>query len=84
MAKGSNVPMSEPIIHSRGFVYVKESEELMREMQKVLEEAVDNIVDRNISDRNKIRNNLRDAISGYVWRKTKRRPMILSSIIEVD
>lgn len=84
MAKGTNVPVSDPVIHSRGFVYVKESDELMKEMQSVVREAVEDIVDRNISDRNKIRNNLRDALSGFVWRKTKRRPMILSSIIEVD
>jgi ribonuclease J len=84
LSRGTNTLVSQPVIQSRGFVYVRESEELMRDMQKAVLVAVDRIIEKDINDRNKIRTSLRDAVSDFVWRKTKRRPMILPIIIEAD
>ncbi len=72
-----------PDIVSRGFVYVKESDELMEEARYVVNEAVENCLDRGITDWGKLKGSIRDALGDYVWKKTKRRPMILPIIMEV-
>lgn len=72
-----------PDIVSRGFVYVKESDELMEEARMVVDEAVSGCIDRGITDWGKLKGVTKDALSEYVWRKTKRRPMILPIIMEV-
>lgn len=72
-----------PDIVSRGFVYVRESDELMEEARIVVDEAVNHCLDRGITDWGKLKNTTKDALSEYVWKKTKRRPMILPIIMEV-
>ncbi len=72
-----------PDIVSRGFVYVKESDELMEEARFVVNEAVDGCLAKGITDWGKLKSSIRDALGEYVWKKTKRRPMILPIIMEV-
>lgn len=73
-----------PDIVSRGFVYVRESDALMEEARNVVDNAVHNCIDRGITDWGKLKAATRDALSDYVWKKTKRRPMILPIIMEVS
>lgn len=72
-----------PDIVSRGFVYVKESDELIEEARQIVDEALQRCLDRGITDWGKLKNTTKDALSDYVWKKTKRRPMILPIIMEV-
>ena len=72
-----------PDIVSRGFVYVRNSETLMDEMQKVVDDTMEYIMDRHITDWSKIKTEVKDAIGDFVWKETKRRPMILPIIMEV-
>ncbi|MCI5650554.1 MAG: ribonuclease J [Fusicatenibacter sp.] len=82
LEKRSNQLLSGPDIVSRGFVYVRESEDLMGEARLVVEEALDGCLSRNISDWGKIKSTIKDSLGDYVWKKTKRRPMILPIIME--
>ena len=72
-----------PDIVSRGFVYVKESDELIEEARQIVDEAIERCLDRGITDWGKLKNTTKDALSDFVWKKTKRRPMILPIIMEV-
>ena len=72
-----------PDIVSRGFVYVRESDELMEEASGILYNTVNECLDRGITDWGKLKMAIRDSLSDYVWKKTKRRPMILPIILEV-
>lgn len=72
-----------PDIVSRGFVYVKESDELIEEARHMVDTALQNCLDRNITDWGKLKSTTKDVLSDYVWKKTKRRPMILPIIMEV-
>ena len=72
-----------PDIVSRGFVYVRESDELMEEASGILYNTVNEYLDRGITDWGKLKMGIRDSLSEYVWKKTKRRPMILPIILEV-
>ena len=84
LEKGSRALVSGPEIVTRGFVYVKEADELMEEARVVCVQTLEKTLNRNVTDYNKIRNTLRDALSEFVWRKTKRRPIILSIIMDVE
>lgn len=75
--------MAGPDIVTRGFVYVRGSESLMDEARKVLEGTVEHCMDKNITDWGKIKTEIKDALGEFVWRKTKRRPMIMPIIMEV-
>ena len=75
--------VSGPDIISRGFVYVRESDERMEEARIVVNEAVEGCLDRGITDWGKLKSSIKDSLSDYVWKKTKRRPMILPIIMEV-
>ena len=79
----SNYLVSGPDIVSRGFVYVKESDELMEEARELMTSVIENCLDRGITDWGKIKNSIKDSLGDYVWKKTKRRPMILPIILEV-
>ncbi|MCI5901574.1 MAG: ribonuclease J [Blautia sp.] len=82
LERHSNIVLSGPDIVSRGFVYVRESEDLMEHAREAVEEVLEDCLDRNITDWGKIKNNVRDALGDYVWKRTKRRPMILPIIME--
>ena len=76
--------LAGPDIVSRGFVYMKEAEDLMDEAVEEARFAIeDNLQGRN-SDWNRIKNAVRDALGDFFWRRTKRRPMILPVIMEVE
>lgn len=79
----SNQVLAGPDIVSRGFVYVRESEELMDEARHVVESALDGCMDKHITDWGKLKNATKDALSEFLWKKTKRSPMILPIIMEV-
>ncbi len=83
LEKGSNVLLSGPDIVSRGFVYVRESEDLMEQARAVVYDAVEKCLDRNITDWGKMKNVMKDALGDYIRKKTKRNPMILPIIMEV-
>ncbi len=75
--------VSGPDIVSRGFVYVKESEELIREITTVAEDILENCYIRRIRDRNTIKLKLRDGISRHLYETTRRSPMVLPIIMEI-
>ncbi len=82
LERRSNVVLSGPDIVSRGFVYVKESEDLMEHAREAVQEALDTCSARRINDWGRIKNEVKDALSSYVWKRTKRSPMILPIIME--
>ena len=75
--------LAGPDIVSRGFVYVKESDELLDEARKLIEKGVLGCLKKNITDWGKIKGTIKDTLGEFVWKKTKRRPMILPIIMEV-
>lgn len=83
LEKYSNQLLSGPDLVSRGFVYVRESEDLMEEAQAVVDQAVADCLDRHITDWGKIKNIIRDSLSDFLWKRIKRNPMILPIIMEV-
>lgn len=82
LERHSNLVLAGPDIVSRGFVYVRESEDLMGDARKVVEEALDNCLEHRVSDWSKIKNEVKDALGDFLWKRTKRRPMILPIIME--
>jgi ribonuclease J len=83
LEKYSNQVLAGPDIVSRGFVYVRESENLMEEAREVVEKALDKCLNRNNTDWGKMKTEIKDSLSDYIWKKTKRNPMILPIIMEV-
>lgn len=81
--KNSNTVVSGPDIISRGFVYVRESEELIDSAKAVLEHTLDSCSDHDFREWNYIKTRMRDALSDYIYEKTKRSPMILPIIMEI-
>ena len=85
LEKKTNRLLAGPDIVSRGFVYVRESEGLMEDARKVLVDAVDNCLHRQRgADWSKIKLVVRDTMNEFIWKRTKRRPMILPIIMDVD
>ena len=76
--------VSGPDIVSRGFVYVRESEELMDEASEVVYEAIEEAVGNRGSDWSRIKNAIRDDLGDFLWKRTKRRPMILPILMETE
>lgn len=80
----SRLLLSGPDIVSRGFVYVRESEELIEEIRRVACEAIEGYLDRDRSrDRAALKTKVKDDISRYLYTKTKRRPMVLPIIMYI-
>ena len=79
----SNQLIAGPDIVSRGFVYVKESEDLLEEARVVALESVQRNIAKNVTDWNKIKSDVRDELGEFIWKKIKRSPMILPIIQEV-
>ncbi|MBP5733459.1 MAG: ribonuclease J, partial [Lachnospiraceae bacterium] len=80
---GTGQLISGPEIVSRGFVYVRESDQLIEEARLIVDEAVQACLDRGITDWGKLKSTTKDVLTDFVWKKTKRRPMILPIIMEV-
>ncbi|MBR5241517.1 MAG: ribonuclease J [Clostridia bacterium] len=70
-------------IVSRGFVYVKESEKLMAEARAVATRSVENALAKRVNDFTQIRNAIRDDLAKFIYKETKRKPMILPVIMDV-
>ena len=81
---GTNIVVSGPMVMSRGFVYIKESDEFMEEATDVVRMALSRIADRNITSHNKIKDMIKDALSSFIWKRIKRSPMILPIIMETE
>ncbi len=84
LEKGTNALLAGPDIVSRGFVYVRESEALMEEARQVVSESLEKCLSNRYADWNKIKLTIRDTMNDYIWKKTKRRPMIIPIIMDVD
>lgn len=76
--------ISGPDIVTRGFVYVRESEDLMEEIKQVAKEELEKCDKENIREWSNIKSNLRESLTRYVYSKTKRQPMILPILMDVD
>lgn len=75
--------VSGPEVVSRGFVYVKESEELMQSIDEVVCDVLENCYIHNIRDWNTIKTRIKDGVSKFLYMKTHRSPMVLPMILEV-
>ena len=82
--KGSNQIVSGPDIITRGFVYVRESENLIEEARSVIEDSLQRCLSKNIKDWGKIKMVVKDTLSGFLWKKMKRNPVILPIIMEIE
>ncbi|MCR5273333.1 MAG: ribonuclease J [Lachnospiraceae bacterium] len=83
MDTASGQIVAGPDIVSRGFVYVRGSEDLMEEANQVLQDTVYKIEDSNITDWGKIKTMIKDDLGDFVWKETKRKPMIIPIIMEI-
>lgn len=84
LERGSNQLLAGPDIVSRGFVYVRESEVLMEEARQILTDAVEDcLMHQRNADWSKIKLVIRDKMNDFIWRRTKRKPMILPIIMDV-
>ena len=75
--------LAGPDLVSRGFLYVRENESLMDGAQSIVETALDRCVDEHVRDWNSVTTRVREALSSYIYRRTKRSPMILPILMEV-
>ena len=83
LESGSGQVLAGPDIVSRGFVYVRNSESLMDEAQAVLNATMERCMEKGVTDWGKIKNVVKDDLGDFVWKETKRRPMIMPIIMEV-
>lgn len=84
LERRTNRLLAGPDIVSRGFVYVRESEQLMEDARKSVAEALEKCLSGRHTDWNKIKLVIRDAMNDYIWKKTKRKPMVIPIIMDVD
>lgn len=75
--------LAGPDIVSRGFVYVRDAGDLLDDAQTVLNTTMDHLMDKGVTDWGKIKQEIKDALGSFVWKETKRRPMIIPIIMEV-
>ena len=84
MERYSNQILSGPDIVSRGFVYVREAEDLMEEAREIVQTAMEGCISHHVTDWGKMKTAIRDTLGEFLWKRTKRRPMILPIIMEVE
>ena len=82
LERGTNQLLAGPDIVTRGFVYVREAEDLMEDAKSVVLGSIMECQDKRITDWSKIKNVIRDDLSDYLWKRMKRSPMILPIIME--
>ena len=75
--------VSGPDVISRGFVYVRESENLMDDVKSFIKEEIDSMVEKHIRDWSTIKSTLKDDVRDFIFNMTKRNPMILPIIMEI-
>jgi ribonuclease J len=83
ISRDSGKLLAEPDVISRGFVYVRTSEELMDEARKVVKDTISSLVSRPTPDWTTIKSDVKTALNKYLYEKTKRRPMILPVVVEI-
>ena len=81
--KESRAIVGGPDIITRGFVYVRESEELVNEIKQISYESIQKSIDNNVFKWSEIKNNIRNDIGSFIYSKTKRKPIIVPIIMEV-
>ncbi len=84
LERGTNRLIAGPEIVSRGFIYVKESEDLMEEARMIAQTAVEDSLSARVSDWTKLKGILRDELSDFFWKRMKRTPMILPIVMGID
>ncbi len=84
MDKNTGEIISGPDVVSRGFVYVRDSEDLMGEVKGAIDDTVYELTSKHIKDWGKIKQELRDSVGAVVWKETMRKPMIIPIIMEVE
>ena len=82
LERGTNRLLSGPDIISRGFVYIRESGDLISEAEEVVRNAVRDCLSAEVNDWIKIKSITRDALSDFLWKKIKRNPMILPIVLD--
>lgn len=83
LSKQKGMILSGPDIISRGFVYVRESEELLEEANRIVTNTLNKCMSDNVSEWSSLKNNVKDALGRFLFEQTRRRPMILPIIMEV-
>ncbi len=83
MDRESGVVIAGPDIVSRGFIYIKESDNFMEQLRTIAQKALDKCTDQNVYDWNSIKGTLKNELGEYLFKKTKRSPMILPVIMEI-
>ena len=83
LESGSGQVLAGPDIVSRGFVYVRDSEDLMDSARTVLNDTMERLMEKNVTDWTKIKSEIKDSLGDFVWKETQRRPMIMPIIMEV-
>lgn len=84
LEKFSGNLVAGPDIVTRGFVYVREAEELLEEANAIVSDSVERCLEKNITDWSKIKNIIKDDLSEYLWKRMKRNPVILPIIMEAQ
>lgn len=83
LSKTEGHMMAPPEVISRGFVYVKDSEELMKDILEIVNSAMNDLMETKTTQWNLIKQTLKDQVGQFIYKQTKRRPMILPIIIEI-
>jgi len=83
LSKNNGTILSGPDIISRGFVYVRESEQLLDEANRIVTQTMEKCMRNRVSEWASLKTNIRDALSRFLYDRTRRRPMILPIIMEV-
>ena len=81
--KGSNMVLSGPELISRGFIYIKESEDLLEEAKTLVEAVLEKNLSKKVCDWNKIKTEVKNELGSFIWKSTQRRPMIITILMEV-
>lgn len=84
MEKGQNEVLAGPNIVTKGFIYVKESENIMKDMLLTVNDSIYRCQNKGITDRNRIKNEIKDSLSDYIWKQIKRTPMIIPMISDIN
>ncbi|MDA5107316.1 ribonuclease J [Brevibacillus thermoruber] len=83
LSKQNGTILSGPDIISRGFVYVRESEELLDEANRIVTQTLVKCMEENVNEWSSLKNNVKEALGRFLYDQTRRRPMILPIIMEV-
>lgn len=79
----ARIVIAGPEIVSRGFVYVRGSASLMDEARQVVQIVIERFLDKNSMEWNKLKTDIKDALGDFVWKETKRRPMVIPTIMDI-